>query len=235
MPDLSQLNPIGSVSMGNVGTVLLVFFVAILILGGIGALIIMHFRKKQFKYKIPLTKKVGNKTIKVATYFAKDFPIGKAGDKLWFVKGVKKYISPATLQTAPNEYTHHEREDGEWVNVEYPDVDEQMKALKVKFLHQDMRANRLATDRLLEQRLMKKGFWEKWGVVIGYVIFFLVITVSMVIIFYQWSGVITQFSEIVSKMDAIIEKQNVNSGVSSIIPALSPLLFWREKKIDGSW
>jgi hypothetical protein len=231
--DVGSLNPFGKldIGIGAIGTALLVFFIAVLILGGIIGLVVLKINNKRYKYSLPLTKKIGGRTIRVATYKARDFPIGKAGDKLWFVKGVKKYISPATLQTAPLEYTHHEREDGEWINIEYPDVDEEMKKYNVKYLHQDMRANRLATDRLLEQRLLKKSFWEKWGAVIGYVIFFLVITVCMVIVFYQWSKIVEQFSLIVDKLDGIITKQS-SGGTQGIVPALS-LLLWRFRHGDS--
>lgn len=230
MVELSSLNPFANfnIGLGTLGNVLLLFFLGLVIIGLTGVAIWFWWDRRRYIYKIPLTKKVGNQTIKIAEYKARRFPIGRAGDNLWFVKGVKKYISPATLQTAPNEFTHHEREDGEWINVSYPDVDAHMRQMKVKYIHQDMRSQRLATDRLLEQRLLKKKFWEQWGHIIMTLIFFLVVTVSMVVIFWQWGNIVDKISLLVDKLDTI-QKAQSSQGNSGIVPAMIMLL-WRFKK-----
>ena len=87
-----------------------------IILGGVGWLVWWRLSSKQYFIKIPLYRLVGNIPTRVATYRARKFRIGKAGDFLWYVKGIKKFLPPATIQTAPNEYMHWEREDGEWIN-----------------------------------------------------------------------------------------------------------------------
>lgn len=228
MISLSQLNPIKNfdIGIGTIGTFLLVIFIAVFILCLIGVLIFLYFNNKQYKYKIPLTKKVGNRTIRVATFKAKDFKIGRAGDKLWYVRGVKKYISPATLQTAPHEFSHHEREDGEWINVEYPDVDEQMKKLKVKYVQQDMRSNRIAIADILDARFRdKKSFWEKWGNMIMQLIFYLITTMFLVIIFYQWSDIVTKIAGLIDKLDTM---EKAKTG-GSIVPAMILMSLRRRK------
>ena len=227
MVDIASLNPLKNfdIGIGAIGSALLVLFIAIFVVCLVIVIIFLYINKRKYKYKIPLTKKVGNRTIRVKTFLAKDFPIGRAGDKLWLVKGIKKYISPATLQTAPNEFTHHEREDGEWINVEYPDVDEQMKQLKVKFVQQDMRSNRIAIADILEQRFKdQKTFWEKWGNMIMQLIFYLVVTMMMIVIFYQWSDIVTKVSGLVDKLQ--VTERAVSGG--SIIPAM--MLMWRRRK-----
>jgi len=227
MVDIASLNPLKNfdIGIGAIGSALLVLFIAIFVVCLVIVIIFLYINKRKYKYKIPLTKKVGNRTIRVKTFLAKDFPIGRAGDKLWLVKGIKKYISPATLQTAPNEFTHHEKEDGEWINVEYPDVDEQMKQLKVKFVQQDMRSNRIAISDILEQRFKdQKTFWEKWGNMIMQLIFYLVVTMMMIVIFYQWSDIVTKVSGLVDKLQ--VTERAVSGG--SIIPAM--MLMWRRRK-----
>ena len=217
------------IGIGAIGNALLVFFLGILILGLVIVGVSLIINNKKYKHIITITKKVGNITIKVATYKAKDFKIGNAGDKLWFVKKVKKYISPATLQSGPREYTHHEREDGEWINVCYPDVDEDMKKMGVKFVHQDMRANRIAISNILDQRFTDKGFWDKYGNMVINVIFYLVVAISMVVIFYQWSNIIDKTNILLDRI-IILEDQRKSSTPASLIPALLPLIFRRKKK-----
>lgn len=229
MADVSfaSINPFGNfdIGLGMIGSMLLVLFLAVFIVCLVGVGIFLYLNKKKYKYKIPLTKTIGNRTVRLATYHAKDFPIGRAGDKLWYVKELKKYISPAVLQTAPNEYTHHEREDGEWVNVEYPDVDVEMRKMGVKYVQQDMRSNRIAISDILEERFKdQKTFWEKWGNMIMQIIFYLIVTMMMVVIFYQ-------FSDIVSKISILVDQLKVTQkavGGGSIVPALM-FMFWRKK------
>lgn len=219
MVDLSQLNPLKDfdVGFGTIGTFMLVMFLAVFILCLIGVAIFLYVNNKRFKYRIPLTKKIGNRTVRVAVYRAKDFQIGRAGDKLWYIRGVKKYISPATLQTAPNEYTHHERADGEWINVEYPDVDEEMKKMGVKYVKQDMRSNRIAIADILDARFKdKKSFWEKWGNMIMQLMFYLITTMFLVICFYQWGDIVTRIAGLIDKLDAM---EKAKTG-GSIVPAM---------------
>jgi|TARA_R100000501_G_C2629080_1_gene123567 hypothetical protein len=226
MVSTGDINPFGSIDigLGAIGSALLIFFLIIFIILLVGGLVIWRINAKKYKYRIPLQKKVGNIVIRVGTYVAKDFPIGRAGDKLWLVKlkGAKKYIPPATLQTAPFEYTHFEREDGEWINISMPDVDEIMKKHKVKYVHQDMRANRVAINTLLDQRFTDKSFWDKYGNMIVNIIMYLVITVCMVIIFWQWSDIVDKTSQLLQQ---IIDYDKAKS----IIPALT-LLFFRRRK-----
>lgn len=226
--DFAELNPLKNfdIGIGVIGSALLVLFIAVFIICLIGVIIFLYLNKRKYKYKIPLTKKVGERTIRVKTFLAKDFPIGRAGDKLWFVKGIKKYIMPATLQSAPNEFTHHEREDGEWINVEYPDVDLHMKQMGVKFVQQDMRSNRIAISDILEQRFKdQKTFWEKWGNMIMQLIFYLVVTMMMIVIFYQWSDIVDKISILVDKLQ--VTEKAVSGG--SIVPALL-FMMWRNRK-----
>ncbi len=228
MVDFAELNPLKNfdIGIGVIGSALLVLFIAVLIICLIGVIIFLYLNKRKYKYKIPLTKKVGERTVKVKTFLAKDFPIGRAGDKLWFVKGIKKYIMPATLQSGANEFTHHEREDGEWINVEYPDVDLHMKQMGVKFVQQDMRSNRIAISDILEQRFKdQKTFWEKWGNMIMQLIFYLVVTMMMIVIFYQWSDIVDKTSILVDQLQ--VTEKAVSGG--SIVPALL-FMMWRNRK-----
>jgi hypothetical protein len=88
------------------------------------------------------------------------------------------------------------RDDGEWINFALDDLNDLQKKAGVRFVNEDMRLQRLATERLLEQRLLNKTFWEKWGTTIMMIIVFLVISICMVIIFYQFSKVVEQMSGI---------------------------------------
>jgi len=228
MVSLSDTNILGSMPIGTIGLALLVFFLAILIVGLIGVGLFYYIQRKQLKYTIPLYKMIGARPIKIATFKAKDFKIGMAGDKLWYVPKAKKYISCGTIQTAPNEYPHFEREDGEWINFGLGDIDEQMKKAGVKYVHTDMRSQRIAISNLLEQRFKgKQGFWDKYGNIIAQAIFYMVVSICMVIIFYQWSGIVESTAGL---LDRIISYEDMKCpATQGVVPAIILLVFRRPK------
>ncbi len=217
-------------SVGKIGYALLIFFLALAVVGVIGGIIFWYMNKKRMKYKIPLYKKIGSRVIKIAEYKAMDYNISMAGDKLWYVPKAKKYIGVGSLQSAPNEYSYFEREDGEWINFEIPDIDEKMKKAGVKYLQQDMRSQRIAISNILEQRFSdQKSWWEKYGNLVTYTIFYLVVAISMVVIFYQWSNI----ADIIGALfDRIVAYENMKCpNIQGVVPAFAMVLFRREKWI----
>jgi regulatory protein YycI of two-component signal transduction system YycFG len=91
-----------------------------------------------------------------------------------------------------------------------------------------MKLQRLATERLLEQRLMDKTFWQKWETTIMTIIVFLVVAISMAIIFFQWSKLLDKMIPLVDMLTrslAMAERTcqvtyNATSGAyQGLIPA----------------
>jgi len=229
MVELSDANIFAGTDMGAIGFGLLIFVISILIVGLIGFGIYIYLSRKQLKYTIPLYKMIGARPIKIGTYKAKDFKIGFAGDKLWYCPKAKKYIIPASIQTAPNEYPHFEREDGEWINFGLGDIDEQMKLAGVKYIHQDMRSNRIAISNLLEQRFKgKPSFWDKYGNMVAQAIFYMIVCICMVVIFYQWSTIIDKTALLMDKIIAYDQYNHVNQTIG-VVPALALFIFRRKK------
>lgn len=239
MVDVNSINPLSNIklggSIGTFGSIALVIAIAVVILGLIGILVYWRIVKKEYWINIHVFRLIGNIPTRVAVYTAKEVPFGMAGDKLWRVapKGMikikpVKWLPVGKIQTAPREWWYYIREDGEWINFIMSDLNKLSKEMGVKFLQEDMRLQRLATERLLEQRLLNKDFWEKWGTVIMTIIVFLVVAVCMVIIFYQFSKVIDKMGGIVTTQDAttkVIIKycgnqvfNNTAGGTTGLIP-----------------
>jgi len=229
MVGTEDLNIFQGTDMSAIGFGLLIFVLAIVIVGLIGFGIFIYISRKQLKYTIPLYKMIGAKAIKIGVYKAKDFKIGLAGDKLWFCPKAKKYIIPATIQTAPSEYPHFERSDGEWINFGLGDIDEEMKLAGVKYIHQDMRSNRIAISNLLEARFKgKQSFWDKYGNMVAQAIFYMIVCICMVVIFYQWSTIIDNTNLLLDKIIAYDKFNHVN-GTRGVVPAMAMLIFRRKK------
>jgi len=202
----ASVNPFANVGVGGVGmwgSIGLIVAIAIAIIGGIGALLYIKSVKRSYWIKIHVFRLIGNIPTRVAIYSAREVPFGMAGDRLWKVapagiwkiKAIK-WLPVGKIQSAPSEFWYFIRQDQEWINFTLKDLNEISKEMGVKFVQEDMRLQRLATERLLEQRLMNKSFWEKWGTVVMTVIFFLVISICMVIIFYQFGKLLDKFTQV---------------------------------------
>lgn len=204
---VSSINPFSDMSfggsLGSFGSILLVIAIVVVILGLVGGLIYWKGVKKKYWIKIHVFRLIGNIPTRVAIYSAREVMFGMAGDKLWKVasKGfwklkAVKWLPVGKIQTAPKEWWYYIRDDGEWVNFQMADLNAVSRAMNVKFVNEDMRLQRLATERLLEQRLLDKSFWERYGMMITTIIVFLVVAVCMVVIFYQFSKLMDQFKKV---------------------------------------
>lgn len=235
MVSTADLNPFGkfNIGLGTIGNALILIVLIIVVFGLVGWIIYWRITSKQFNKKIPLFKSINGTNFKQANYVAKNVTISKAGDSLWFVKGIKKFLAPATLTSGPNEYPHEEREDGEWINFSIDSVNDAQKKAGVKFIQQDMRTQRVATGQILEQRLVNKGFWEKYKDQIISLIFYLVTAMLMIVIFWQWTNVVEMMGGLIDKLVLVGEKLDQLECIGirevGIVPALSFLMFRRRK------
>lgn len=233
---VGDLNPFGKfdLGVGDIGNALILFGIVVAVFGLVGWLIYWRITAKQYRFKIPLYKSINGTNYKQAQYVAKSIPISLSGDSLWFVKGLKKYIAPATLTDAPNDFPHEEREDGEWINFNIDSVNDQQKKAGVKFIQQDMRTQRVATGQILEQRLINKGFWEKYQDLIIHLIFYIIVTLLMIVTFWQWGNIVEQIGGLVGSITSASEKLNslecIGKVDNGIIPALALFMFRRIKK-----
>jgi len=207
MPSASSLNPFANIgvggSIGTYGQIALIITIAVVVLGLVGLLVYWRIVKKSYWIKIHVFRLIGNIPTRVAVYSAREIPFGMAGDKLWkvapsgmFKFNTIKWLPVGKIQTAPREFWYYIREDQEWINFSLDDLNDIQKKAGIRFVQEDMRLQRLATERLLEQRLMKKDFWEKWGATIMLVTLFLVMAICMVIIFYQFGQLLEMFTNV---------------------------------------
>lgn len=232
--NFGSLNPFGAGAGNSFLFILAVILIAVMIIGLLGVIIYFFVVKKQFWIRIHVFRLVGNIPTRVAIFSAREVPMGMAGDKLWRVapKGflkfkIIKWLPVGKFQTAPSEFWYWIRQDGEWINFTPSDIDSISQKMNVKFVQEDMRLQRLATDRLLEQRLMDKTFWEKWKDTIMLAIFFLVIAVCVVLIFYQFSKLLDKvfpMVELLTRSLSLVEQtckityNSTSGGYEGLIP-----------------
>ena len=218
MPELQSLNIFSGASSGaaqsSFAKIMLVFVVIMVVIGLFAWLIYMLYNKKKYYITIELYKLIDNQTKVVAKFKARDHAIGRAGDKLWCVGKIGKYIPPGTMQSGPNTYKYFQRSDGEWINFRIGDIDEQMKRAGVIYIDNDMRAQRIAISKSLDAELKEEGFWDKYGATITFILEILIFGVACVIIFYQFSEVVTKMDQVMGSMNKVV--MNINSFYGNV-------------------
>lgn len=235
MPSLDIGDALGfnkiNFSGNSIALISIIILIALVILGLGGWLVYLIIQKRVYVFKIKVFKKVGNVVTQIAYRKAKIINIGKAGDHLLFVKGVKKHLEFPTLQSATNEYWYYIREDGEWINFGLDDIDELTKKAGIQFVKQDMRLSRISIEDILANRLLHKSFLEKWGMVIGFTIFFLIIAIALTIFMFQYGKIVQQTGAILEQANQILQRTNgANPESTQLIPASIVGLFFRRKK-----
>jgi len=215
-------------------TVLLIVGGMILVAGVViwGVIIVMN--RLKYNKKLKLFRKVGNEIVPVLDdkgWFAR---VGTAGDQWCKVQKFKKTLPRPRKQMAKDEYWFYEREDGEWVNFSLKDFDEDMKKAGAYFVDEDMRLQRLGIQKNLENRFQKVTFWQKYGGMIMNILFMVIVTVCLVILFKEMKDNWAVGREMASAVrDMAVQVQNLytrgQSGAVTVGESFLPLL-WGFKK-----
>lgn len=220
------------------------YFVGFLIFACLFGIILWFIlSRKTYKNKIKVYGMIGGRTGIKWMDKGKLVPIGKAGDKLMYLKKSKRYLPPPTIQSGAYEWLYWEREDGELINIGIENLDETQKNLGIKFVDTDMRMQRLGIEKNLQFRLQKEGFWSKYGQLIIQVAFYVIVALMIIVLFIQWrksGAVLTDMAgsvrEMAGEVSALRTGQHptTESNGSGLIPAFVLLItikfkLWRMK------
>jgi hypothetical protein len=106
------------------------------------------------------------------------------------------------------------------------DIDEQMKQAGAYYVDEDMRLQRLGIQKNLNNRLTKESFWSKYGTTIMMVIFCVIVTICLVMLFKElraFPPAMTDASSSIRDMALAVKDLSncVNGGV--VNPTTNPL------------
>ncbi len=210
-----------NLGIGTIGTFLLWFFLAFIVVAVIGVVIYFVLMKKTYRHKITVRGLVGNQPMIKWRDRAKEVAIGRAGDKLFYLRKKKRYIPPPVIQDGINEWLYWERSDSELINIGIEDVDEKQKKLGVRFIDTDMRMQRLGIEKNLQFRFQKQNFWEKYGTMVISAIFYVLLTILLIIIFSQWIKTTQMMGGITNRQADLWEEISRGKEVSPYVPTES--------------
>jgi len=223
-------------------TAIIVWVIGIIIVGGILAVIIVwYINKRSYNLKIWVFSRIGGLPMLKLIDRGKLMAFGMAGDRLLQMKKTKKFLPVPQIQMGKNIYWFYEREDGEYINFSLTDIDNEQKKAGAYYVDTDMRMQRLGIEKNLTERLTKLSFFEKYGTAIAGVIFVIMVTVSLVVLFSQLKDVTASIDGMAKSVSGMATEINnfytarvggeSPRDVSGLIPAFAPLLLLlREKK-----
>jgi hypothetical protein len=230
----------GGFDLGTIGSVMLWIFISILVVGAVGGIIIFFYLRKSYKLKIWVFGRVGGLPMLKIIDKGKLMSFGMAGDKLLKLQKLKKYLPPPRIQMGKDIYWFYEREDGEYINFSLDDIDELQKKAGAYYVDTDMRMQRLGIEKNLRERMTKQGFLEKYGSAIAGVIFVIMVTISLVVLFSKLTDVATALDTAggnVGAMASAVEQfysarvggEAPSDAGGGLVPAFLLLSFRRKK------
>ena len=204
--------------IGVVGNLMVWAFLVCIVIGVVGFFVYRFMVKKVFRHRIRVYGILGKTPMLKWTDIARVIPIGRAGDKLFYLKRMKRFIPPPMMQTGINEWWFWERSDGELINIGIEDLDTTMKQMGLKFVDADMRMQRLGIEKNLQFRLQKETFWQKYGTFIVQMGFYALITILLVVLFWQWGKTAYDLQEVAKTVENILDKAYKLAGESPYAP-----------------
>lgn len=217
-----------SPSFSGAGMQKLVIYVGVGLLLAIAGAIAVYFIVQYFKWNktFVLFKKVGNDWQIATTDKGMFQRVGTAGDYWTKWKNLKRTSSKPRKQKRKNEYWFAEGEDGEIREIDSFDFDSGLRKINAHFVDEDMRLQRLGIQKNLASRFEKQGFWAKYGTTIMFVIFVVIVTIALVVMFKEMKGnweVATQTAKAIEHMASSVEtmanRLGTISGGDELIPA----------------
>jgi len=228
-----------NIGMGTIASVFIWIFVSIFFVGIICGIVIFIYLRKSYNQKVWIFSLIGNVPSFKSQDTGKFFRVGFAGDKLFKLRKLKKVLPPPTIQMGIRLWWYWEREDGELINFSLKDLDKEFKKVGAYYVDTDMRMQRLGIQKNLEQRFKKESWFSKYGSTIAGVIFVILVTVSLVVLFSKLVDVSTSIDHMATSVGNMAEKVEefyhkkvgespsalIDSGESGLIPALIFLLY----------
>ena len=215
---------------GFFGNLFLWIFIVLIVFGCIGFGFWWWYSKKIHNQEMVVFGMMGNQPMEKWKDNAKFIRLGIAGDRLLFPKKLKRHLPLPTIQGGINKWYYWQREDGELINIGFPNVDLIQKKMGIKFIDTDMRMERLGIAKMLQFRHQKEGFWDKYGNLIMNTIAYVMMALMMIILFMEWRKTGTVLEGIASKVSAGYEKcggtgtHKPTTTDSGVIPAIILLI-----------
>ena len=216
----SVLPKFSMVGVTNVIMVVIITLVVILIVCGLfGLWAYSYIQKKKFNITIQLFEKINGKYRPTRKLKAMELNYSDSGEKAIFIKELNRYRAKPTAQMGERTYWLALDDENSLINIEMEDVDFVLREMRVETTETESRANRIAFQKALGDRLKtKESFWDKYGKTIMNVIYIVLVTIAIIFILTKVVNMLGSISAILDKIAVMEDKQG------SILTALDNIV-----------
>lgn len=216
----SVLPKFSMVGVTNVIMVVIITLVVILIVCGLfGLWAYSYIQKKKFNITIQLFEKINGKYRPTRKLKAMELNYSDSGEKAIFIKELNRYRAKPTAQMGERVYWLALDDENSLINIEMEDVDFVLREMRVETTETESRANRIAFQKALGDRLKtKESFWDKYGKTIMNVIYIVLVTIAIIFILTKVVNMLGSISAILDKIAVMEDKQG------SILTALDNIV-----------
>jgi hypothetical protein len=222
----ASIPTIPTISGAGMQKILLYGGIALLFVFAGGLVVYFYYQKYKWNKIFVLWKKVGNQWQITNTDKGRFERVGNAGDYWAKWRSLKRTCSKPRKQWRKNEYWFAEGDDGEIREIDSFDFDKGLRQIQAHFVDEDMRLQRLGIQKNLASRFEKVGFWTKYGATIMMVIFVVITTICLVVLFKELKGLSAQLGEsskatehMASSIDNMAQRIGIISGGGELVPA----------------
>lgn len=142
---------------------------------------------------------------------------GNKTDREFRFRKAKRIVPMPTKMIEKRLYFFFEREDGLLINVGLEDLNKTSKELKLSFLPNDMVYTQLSLDKIYKDRYLKTSFFEKYGVMIGFVIFMVLVTVCLIVMFSSFKDLVGEMANTSNAIkEMAVAVNNMKTGVTGV-------------------
>lgn len=216
----SVLPKFSMVGVTNVIMIVIITLVVVLLVGGGFAWwAYSYMMKKKFNITIQLFEKINGKYRPTRKLKAMELNYSDSGEKAIFIKELNRYRAKPTAQMGERVYWLALDDENSLINIEMEDIDFVLREMRVETTETESRANRIAFQKALGDRLKKKeGFWDKYGKTIMNIIFIVLVTIALIFILTKIVNMLGQVNGILEQINGILDKQG------SILTALDNIV-----------
>jgi len=218
---------IPSISLKGVTSFAMIAIITLLVVIVVGSIFawwaFSYINKKKFYIKIQLFEKINGRYRPTRVLKAMELTYSDTGEKAIFIKDLKRYRAKPTAQMGENTYWLALDDENNLVNIEMQDIDFLMREMNVETTETESRANRIAFQKALGDRLKtKESFWAKYGDTIMKIVYIVLISIAIVFILAKVGNIIGSISGLIDQMTKLQDGQSkILTGLDNIVNRLN--------------
>lgn len=174
--------------------------------------------RRAYNKTIHLFEEINGQTVPMGEDKARQIVLPFTSVRAFYLRKAKIYIPRPSKQTGKNHYWFYIRDDGEWMNVIPSNVNKEMKELKLKYDHTDMRMANASLKKLVEKNYKKSNWLKEYAPYIGFGILILMLGIVGFLIFGEAGKALGGISDNIANLAKVTEQvARLLSGTENIV------------------